>query len=105
MDSLIPPAVLPIEGAAECLTAERLGLSDVDRLLEDGLERREWLVLKRASTFVGEFAIVANVDGDWWVTMATAHPILGIDRSPPRQVDPVDVRQWATDNRIYRCEI
>ncbi|APW99396.1 hypothetical protein CHINAEXTREME_17180 [Halobiforma lacisalsi AJ5] len=97
--------MLPIDGAAERLTTEQVGEGDVERLLEDGLDRREWLVVKRTSTFVGEFAIIAHVDGEWWTTMATAHPILGVDRSPPRRVEPADVREWTASDRVYRCHL
>ncbi|MBZ6496011.1 hypothetical protein KWG76_13945 [Haloterrigena longa] len=97
--------MLPIDGVGTQLTTETPTRSDIDDLLETGLERREWLVFKQASTFVGEFAIVSYVDDDWWVTIATAHPILGIDRTPPKQVSRDTIRSWGIDHDAYLCQL
>lgn len=104
MDSLVPPAVLPID-ASDQLTTDPTSQADVDEFLEVGLDRREWLVFKQASTFVGKFGIVAHIDGEWWETVATAHPILGVNRSPPRQLDRDAVRDRLLDHDVYHCQL
>ena len=105
MDRLVPPAVLPVESARDRLLAEEIDVTDIRTLLEDGLERGDVIVVTRQKTFVGEFVIVSHVDGDWMATMATAHPILGVDRAAPRETSSEELLEWVTDHRAYRCTL